>query len=295
MKRLLVALGWFLALGWTPGALAADPPRCLRLYSEDLADLAAPERRQVLRAVKAYDRAAQDGVEFFLQYREVPDDGMQRLHQALQNFRYQNTVPNPFANDRDLMAALARVDQSNPGVQNYGRVLGDLGQENALGLSQAAAFDIYVADDATRAGLGVEGFQIPLGAGGVTRFYDVKTRGGRYLENKSLVVPYSIQPGELTNPAVSPNGLLFVYQDGRLTQLADETARSIVLHVGDGYELFGTNFRNLPQMVAQRGDIEAVMLKQFESGLVQQALDPAAVQTARTTFTLKLATILQFK
>lgn len=294
-KTTVFLLAIVFSLGTVQVIQAAEPvPRCLKLFTADIKDLGWEEARRVFRAVNTYDGQAREGARLVLLFRETAEDGAERLAQTLRNFRYELTVPNPFPNDRELMAAIRELDRADPQMANFGNVIRDLGQDNALGLSQAAAYDVYVAQNATRAGLGVEAFQIELSAGGVARRYDLKTRTGRYYENKSLVVPYDIQPGELTNPVVSGDGRFFVYQDNRLTSFADETARSIVLHVGDGYEAFGTNFRNLPQMVAQRGDIEEIMLKQFESGLVQQSLGAAAA-TARQTFAAKLASILQFK
>ncbi len=155
MKRWAGVLGWWLTALWGSVALAGPAdPKCLVPYVEDLAELDRPARREVLRAVKAYDRAAQDGVEAFLQYRDLAQDGMERLHQALKNFRYEHTVPNPFLNDRDLIAAIAEVDRANPGIENLGKVIGDLGQDNALGMAQAAAYDLY---------LGKQVFQLALG------------------------------------------------------------------------------------------------------------------------------------
>jgi hypothetical protein len=295
MKRTIVFL---LAIAFSLSAVrsiqAAEPvPRCLRLFTADIEGLGWEEARRVFRAVKTYDAQSREGARLILLFRERAEDGAERLAQTLKNFRYELSVPNPYPSDRELLAAIAELDRADPRMANFGRVVGDLGQDNALGLSQAAAYDVYIAQDVTRARLGVEGFQSELSAGGVTRIYDLRTKTGRYLENKSLVVPYEIAPGELTNPSVSADGLFFVYDDHRLAQLANETARSIVLHQADGYEMFGTNFR--PALLGQRADIETVMLKQFESGLVQQALDPTALQTARTIFTSKLTTILQFK
>jgi hypothetical protein len=295
IARRLLVLAWVLAS--SVRAYAASPVDCLKRYATDLAHLDADDRRLVMRSVKSYDRTARDGVELLLQYRDGAgtEDGMERVAQLLRNFRQELSVPNPFPSDRELMAAAARVDQLNPGVLKIGRVLSDLGQDNHLGLAQAAAFDLFMADEATRTGLGVAEFQSVLSAGGVSRVYDARTLTGKFFENKSLVRPYDIAAGELTAPPVSPDGLFFIYQDDRLNSLGNETARSIVLHAGDGYTLFQTNFRNLPQMVGQRADIEAVMLKQFESGLVRGALDPTTLQNARATFAAQLAVILQFK
>jgi hypothetical protein len=297
MKKTIVFLLAAVAfsLGEVRLTQAAEPvPRCLRLFTADIEHLGWEEARRVFRAVKTYDAQGREGARLILLFRETAEDGAERLAQTLKNFRYELTVPNPYASDRELLAAIAELDRADPRMTNFGRVIGDLGQDNALGLSQAAAYDVYIAQDMTRAGLGVEGFQVELSAGGVTRVYDMRTKTGRYLENKSLVVPYQIAPGELTNPPVSADGLFFVYQDQRLNSLANETARSIVLHQPDGYQLFGTNFRNIPDMLAERGAIEEIMLKQFDSVLVKQALRDQ-VGAARDLFASQLTSILQFK
>lgn len=65
-----------------------------------------------------------------------------------------------------------------------------------------------------------------------------------------------------------------------------------MIHVGDGYQGFGTNFR--PALLGQRADIETVMLKQFETDLVRNALREG-VEQARATFASQLPSILQFR
>lgn len=297
MKRGVSILAWLLTSTCAAIVLAAGPaPKCLRLYTEDLADLARPERRQLLRAVKAYDRVAQDGVEIFLQYREIPDDGMQRLHQALQNFRYENTVPNPFASDRDLLAAIAEVDQVNPGIENLGRVIGDLGQENALGLAQAAAYDLYLGK---QVGPGrAAGYRLmtpPIN--GVSREIDlVEGPPGTDIfvailhENKSYAVGFD--PGDIAFPVRDANGR-FVYADNRLTSWAQEFDRDIVIHQPSGFQRWRTNLR--PQLAGQRNEIEQFLLKQFESSIVTSRFTPAEITTMRNVFVQQLADHLLFR
>jgi hypothetical protein len=295
-RRLLIVLGWLLALGAGSDVFAAgSPPKCLGLYVEDLADLAAPERRQVLRAVKTYDDTAQEGVEFFLQYRELPDDGMERLHQALQNFRHQNTVPTPFANDRDLFAAIAEVDRANPGVENMGKVVGDLGQPNALGLSQAAAYDLHIAKQ-TGAGQ-VAGFRKPVTLNGVTREVDllegppgIDPAVAIHHENKSFVVGFD--PGDINFPVRDGNGR-FVYADERLTTWAQEFDREIVMHLQTGFTKWRTNLR--PQLAIQRSEIEQFLLKQFESSFVTSRLTADEIEALEDLFRQRVTTNLQFR
>lgn len=295
-RRLLIVLGWLLALGAGPGVFAAGPPpKCLRLYVEDLADLAAPERRQVLRAVKSYDDAAQEGIEFFLQYRELPDDGMERLSQALQNFRYQNTVPTPFADDRELFAAIAEVDRANPGVENMGKVVGDLGQPNALGLSQAAAYDLHIAKQ-TGAGQ-VAGFRKPVTVNGVTREVDlleglpgIDPAVAIQHENKSFVAGFD--PGDINFPVRDGNGR-FVYADERLTTWAQEFDREIVMHQQTGFAKWRTNLR--PQLAYQRSEIEQFLLKQFESSFVTSRFTEDQIATFKNLFVQQLQGNLRFR
>lgn len=281
-------LGFVLAWPALIQVVDAQGPACLKRYWTDLLHMEPFERRRIVGAVGSYDRLAQQGVETFIDLREFTDpDGVERLYQALVNFRYNKSVPNPFPNDRALMASIHAVDRSQPGVINLHRVTNDLGQEFATGLSQAAAMDLYVASSIPSGGISGFRVRVPFPGGDVE--FDIVGSAGRW-EIKSLVEPYNADA--FSSVTVGPAGRLF-YSDPRLTQLAQEFERHILVYRATPFGDWNLVFRQA--LAPQRTAIEGVLLDQFRSGpVVDQIRDAKELKDLKDAFIRRLPEGLKF-
>jgi hypothetical protein len=284
-----------LAVSIVATAVAA-PPRCMQRYNIEFNELDGPVRSRIVRPYEAYGPAARQGYRLFLEYRvhwqTGVADGPARLAAVLERFRYgPGLVAMKFPNDEALFAAIARIHNRTPqGIPRYGWVFGELGNIGTVGnpgLAQGAAFEIYVVD---KLDVGVGAFRRDTSGGGFDYRWDFEDAAGLRHEVKGLFEEYAIQPGEISAPPVQ--GDLFHYDDVRLKALAEETTRIIIMEAPTEYASVRIDFA--AELIRQRGDIESVLLKQFETPRVQAAFLPAVLVQRRIQFQSRLAQMLTF-
>jgi hypothetical protein len=309
-------LRWALAvlLGGVSVSWAQVQPDCLRIFGEELKDaLGAADARRLYRAVTVYAPDAQTGIQASLLLVRPEAEAPERVFQILKNLRLEQTVPNPFGagNDQAFFAAvseLVRVESRQyvaaPGVAETIRAAGF---ENALGTAQAAVFDVYISKL-----LGgyprIVGMGREVSAQGVTRILDIaegvpgtaiQDAAGNVIailhENKSYVVLFdpahfnqgSLVGGRFVYPAEFADG------GSRLTTIAQEFDREIVIHASTNFSNWRWNFRD--QLASQRAGIEQVLLQQFDSSVVTSRFGPAQITQLKDQFTQRLPTHLQFR
>jgi hypothetical protein len=196
-----------------------------------------------------------------------------------------------FPNDEALFAAIARIHGRTPqGIPRYGWVFGDLGNIGTVGnpgLAQGAAFEIYVVD---KTNIGVAAFRKDVQGPGFKYRWDFEDTSGFRHEVKGIFEDYQFAPGELVSPPVE--GDLFHYTDVRLNDLAEETTRIIIMEAPTEYASVRIDFAD--ELINQRGDLESVLLKQFETPRVQAAFLPAVLVQRRIQFQNRLAQMLTF-
>jgi hypothetical protein len=305
-KAVTLAAVWLFALVVTGATLfAADAiPECLQHFVIEIVDeLGRTEARILFKWTGKLSPNGQAGAQAFMLLRDVDNDAPQRLLQTARNFSLYvpgNQVPSAFASHDELMAAIHACTSIGPdrglvAPPGLRRTVGELGVLDGVGTAQGANFDIYMArlygGYSNVAGFRVQ-VQLP---NGMVRVYDLSIGApgtpphlAILVENKSLVELYE----GFGSGILDANGR-FVYSDPRLTSLAQEFDRDILVHAATGFSRWRLNYRH--QLAGQRAAIEEVLKAQFESKIVKDGLLPAARARALEQFEAKLPANLQFR
>jgi hypothetical protein len=298
---------WFWAVVLVGGVtlFAADAPECLKYFvTEIVDDLGRTEARILFKWTGKLSPNGQAGAQAYMLLRSVDDDAPGRLLQTARNFSIYvpgNQVPSAFSSGDELMAAIHALTSTGPdrmlvAPPGLGRTVGELGVLDGVGTAQGANFDIFTATKVYGGYSNIAGFRVQVTLpNGITRVYDVAVGPPGtpislvlLVENKSLVEPYT----GFGSGVLDASGR-FVYSDTRLTDLAQEFGRDILIHAADRFRRWRLNFRH--QLAGQRQDIEKVLLAQFDSKIVTTNILPPDRDILKREFLAKLPANLQFR
>lgn len=271
-----------LLLAAAPAEAAAR--RCSAGRLPELVSLREEASRAVAAAYKDYNPLARKGVQSVLwaepAFREL---NPQVLDDILDIFGH-NVVRdiNPLGTDQGLFEAIGELTDDIGGQltmrEGLVKTLKDLGNreadEDAVAFFQGAAFDLFMARD--RGYSAITGLQ---------RRVDVPGTGGISWREADLV---ETCPGDcLDLPGILHENknwstALIGSFDGRLTALAAQFRRDILIHNQTDFAFYRLNLRTTVEH--QRDMIRDVLLTQFSDPAVREALGTARSDTLRELF-----------
>lgn len=283
------------------GSAEAGEADCLKPFLSDIVkDLNAESARRLYRKFSRFNPEAQAGVVSILGAELPPgfDFGPDTIDDILDHFGGGALRENPLQTDEALFAVIGGLTEQGAdgvlrmrsGVEATVRNLAD----GSFSTAQGAAFDLFIARKAAGEGADysrVISFEKEIPVGGRTRRLDVveacvgcpPNLPGIHHENKNLLAPIFASADELANPPMS--GGRFIYSDFKLTNLADEFARDIVLHQGaEGvaapFQYYRLNFREFTNTPEQISILKQVLAKQFDAQFVTDAIQDATRRAA---------------
>lgn len=304
---------WCFALLLASALASGSPgvPDCLRGYGTKLRKILGREDAEVLfSTINGFSPKAQNGTRALLDASQDGEGLYDTIFETLER-RFQPGSPgNPFPSEEALFEAIGDLNDASPGsLDAVLRALNKQVDDGGILRSQGAIFDIFVARNTTSGrALGFQ-YRVNVGSGTRYRVSDMVeidptcaagcgVLSGRIHENKNWTV---LNPEEVVDdPLPNPNGgFIYGNPEGKISGLADEFARDIVL-VGGGQRGFGDMYRlNLNSAVGapgQRAAIRKLLLKQFDSPYVvsQFAADPGRLAALRADFEDVFPSIVRF-
>ncbi len=293
---LLVSIAVLPAPSW-----AASKASCLGDFAKIIeGSLSSEGERAVTKAYARYSPKARKGILSVI----VGEPAVSKLEPDVLEGIFGNFPPgvefdfNPLKTDQGLFEAIADLtDQGADGVlrmrDGLTDVIKDLGGQSLK--AQGASFDLFMAQEIgpSRA----KAFQQRIGVPGTSknRITDLVEEGGILHENKNFTTPITASADDLINPKIDPQFPdFFKYGDAKLDTLASEFAEDILIHQGDGFDLYRLNLRRFNDTAAQRDVLRQVMLQQFDSPLVKNVLSQAERDAARATFLSKIDALISY-
>jgi hypothetical protein len=257
-------------------------PNCLKPYAGHLREiLAREEAEELFVVVGGFSSDAQAGARALMDVREGGSALYEMVFDILEQTFPAGSRANPFESDEALFEVMGRLYQpgGRPGTDTVIKRVTSLTEDrDGFLVSQGAIFDLYMARSAATEGSGysdVLSFDALFEPAGLQRRPDMLSRCngcesllGVHHENKNWTKPLT---GDLDNP--TKGSLYFQYTDEKVNRLASEFARDILLHGPTGFQHYRLNFRNVPEVAAQKDEIRKVLIKQFESPLVTGQID----------------------
>ncbi len=289
IHALVVWLAWLLG---APTAMAQNPG-CLGDFPSLFRNLSAGQSAKVTKAYAQYGAKAKNGMLAVVSQPSglVPDLGPADLDTILEIFgRNVEFDFNPLGTDQRLFEAIADLTEVLPdgslrmrdGLASTIKDLANKGAgDDAVLFYQGAAHDLFVAEEIGPARIVSLQKEIPVPGGG-RRFADLVEEcpgdcsglPGILHENKNWMTP-------LGGP-----------QDVRLTGLAGQFKRDILIHNQTDFNFYRLNLRETVR--ADEALIEQTLLAQFLDPEVVNALGAARAEALAALFEGQASSIIRF-